>query len=391
MDEQLPDSGLEDNEPLVINRPEHDGARLKFRQRLNIIAVNIIVLGYFIPLYAFSVTLELDVNTRIASSYNTSDRNRDACLQGNVTNETKIHNHIEAEASHWMILISVSALVPTFFVSLIVGPISDKIGRKVAFLIPTLGTFVKYIGSLLISYFQWPIWSYSIIAFVEGLSGSASLFYAACVAYTADNTGDNLQRSFWIVVVDLTLSFSAVIGNFSIGYLITRLGYTWCYIILGIIQLCTLLLIMAFIGGTTLIVATGVKIFTTEHFKRTRNLFTRDNNTKRRWKLNTLLLIYCLAILGNTRLSDVPTYTMLDTPLCFSSIMVGNFFSCLHVVMTFGGFLLLLLRKCGIREIPLLYVAYISLIGFEIMVSLAQDEKTIFACKYTPTRILSHR
>ena len=379
MEEQQTDP-VTDSEPLVTDTSEVDSSTLTLRQKLNIFAVNVTILGYFIPLYAYFVALEQDVNNRIASSYNVSERNREACLQGNITNDTRIHNHIEAEASYWMVLINGTALIPTFFVSLLIGPISDKIGRKVAFLVPTIGAFIKYIGSLLISYFQWPIWSYSIVTFLEGLSGSAPLFYAACVAYTADNT-ENMQRSFWIVVVDLCLSLSAVIGNFGSGYIITGLGYTWCYIILGIIQLATTLFIVAFIRSTSHIV-TDFTVFTTEHFKRTRDLFTKDNGTNRRWKVNVLLAIYCLALLGNLRLSDVLTYTMLNRPLCFSSIMLGNFFSCLHIVMTVGGFLLLLLRRCGLREIPLLYVAYISLIGFEIMVSLAEDEKTIFICEY---------
>ena len=370
---------IEDSEPLVINSVEPDSTKLTFRQNLALFSVNLTILCYFIPLYAYFVALEQDVNNRIASRYNISDRNREACLKGNITNETAIHNHIEVEASHWMMLINGVGLIPAFFVSLLVGPISDKIGRKVAFLIPSSGALVKYIGCLLISYFQWPIWAYSIASFVEGFTGGSILFYAGCVSYTADNT--NLaQRSFWVVMVDLGLSLSAVIANFASGYIITWLGYTWCYIIMGIVQILTCFIIVTLIRGTPTDLD-NVKIFTLEHFKKSKNLFTKDNGTNRRWKLNMLLVIISLSVLGNVRISDVLTYTMLNRPLCFSSIMVGNFFSCLHVVMTAGGLLLIFLRRYGVKEIPLLYAAFSSLIGFEVLISLAQEEKAMFACK----------
>ena len=93
MDEQQTDP-VTDSEPLVTNTSEVDSRTLTLRQKLNILAVNITILGYFIPLYAYFVALEQDVNNRIASSYNVSERNREACLQGNITNDTRIHNHI---------------------------------------------------------------------------------------------------------------------------------------------------------------------------------------------------------------------------------------------------------------------------------------------------------
>ena len=127
-----------------------------------------------------------------------------------------------------MILIAGTGLIPAFFVGLIIGPISDKIGRKLALFIQTCGCLVKCIGCLLISYFQWPIWVYSIASFVEGFSGAMPLFYAACTAYTADNTNKG-QRSFWVVMVDLFMSFSAVFGNLVSRYIISGLGYMSCH------------------------------------------------------------------------------------------------------------------------------------------------------------------
>ena len=126
----------------------------------------------------------------------------------------------------------------------------------------------------------------------------------------------------------------------------------------------------------------NIEIFSTEHFKRSKHLFTKDNDKKRRWKLNMLFVIVSLAVLGDVRQSDVLAFTMLNRPLCFSSVMVGNFFAWLHAVMTAGGFLLILFRKCGLKEIPLLYVACASFIGFEIVISLAQGEKAFFACEF---------
>ena len=372
------DSTRNDDESAPLIRPERNtDSGFSSKQKCGLLSTYLIILFYFAPSFCYIVALEQDVNDRIALENNDTEGNRTLCLQANTSGNFSVGNEIQAEASNWMILVNVAGLLSSFFVTLLVGPVSDVLGRRIALLIPSLGALVKYGASLLISHYQWPIWSYAVCSFVEGLSGSMALFYGGCQAHVADHTSLS-QRSLWLVVAELVSSLSAVIGTFCSGYLITDLGFTWLYIIAGIVQLLAVVLVLALIEGK--ISATGdFRIFSTVHFRRSKDLFCNDTQTNRRWKLLMLLVVTCCLNLGDIRLSDVQTYTMLNWPLCFSSIMIGNFYSLQSVVMTVGGFALIFLRRCGATDFPLLYASIASFVAFEVMICLAVDEKLFFS------------
>ncbi len=81
-----------------------------------------------------------------------------------------------------------------------------------------------------------------------------------------------------------------------------------------------------------------------------------------------------------TEKSDALTFTLLNTPLCFSPIMFGIYYAVFYVVKTVGGLCLTLLNACGVKEGPLLLLALGSEMAYQIAMAFVYRILTAFLC-----------
>ncbi|KAI0232530.1 Proton-coupled folate transporter, partial [Lamellibrachia satsuma] len=91
------------------------------------------------------------------------------------------------------------------------------------------------------------------------------------------------------------------------------------------------------------------KLFSTKHIKNTMLLFTKDDDTRRRWKLCVLLC--AVFVCGVAKMGYcVDTLFEMNSPLCWTSDIIGYFLSAKVAVVGAGAVLSMRLLKCCMQD-----------------------------------------
>lgn len=85
---------------------------------------------------------------------------------------------------------SIVSSVPAMFVVMLIGPYSDKRGRKIAIILPLLGSMLSSLNTFLNAYFQWPVEMLFIGHFIYGCTGFWVTMFMGCIAFIADVTSE---------------------------------------------------------------------------------------------------------------------------------------------------------------------------------------------------------
>ena len=91
-------------------------------------------------------------------------------------------------AAGFQIGIGLFNTIPSIFVCLFYGALSDRIGRKTIFILSILGSLLEAIIVLLTMYFDWKVWIIFIGSFCNGIGGYLTGILMAVMAYIADTT-----------------------------------------------------------------------------------------------------------------------------------------------------------------------------------------------------------
>ena len=378
-----------ENEPLLVNTADCEVRPVEAvtgskdttskTNKWGLLALNIVTFFYFVGSYPMFTTTDQYAKQAIAESFNLTDLTRDRaeCLEGNSTHYRDMQLKIQSKTSMVMILVNAAGLIPQFVITFLLGPCSDQIGRKIAFILPPFGGCLKAVIYMLISHFNLSYYYLIVGSFIEGIFGAFPLFFTACIAYIADLT-EVKYRSLWLCVIDCTIGLSVVLTNVAGGYIITLLGFSWMFLMVTItFALCSFLSIVI-IKETVRDTKLKVKIFTLLHTKRTLRVYGTDNGSKRKWKLLMLLAIVFLLNIGSYEVSDASTFILLSRPVCFTPELLGFFVACLYVVKTIGGLGLMKINDCGVKEGGLLCISVSSYIAYELVISWAYHIETLF-------------
>ena len=171
----------------------------------------------------------------ISLSFNLTNltRGREECLEANSTHYMDMQLKIQSKTSMVMILVNAAGVIPQFVITFLLGPCSDQIGRKIAFILPPFGGCLKAVIYLIMSHLRLSYYYLIVGSFIEGIFGSFPLFFTGCIAYVADLT-EVKDRSLWLCVIDCTIGLSIVLTNIAAGYIITLLGFPCMFLTLTI-------------------------------------------------------------------------------------------------------------------------------------------------------------
>jgi len=133
------------------------------------------------------------------------------------TDSQNSYKQDETQSNNLFIYTSVAGTLPGVFIALLMGPVTDRYGRKLGILLPSIGSFVLGLSSMYIIYFNVdPI--YLILAnFFLGVTGDVTTLVAASFSYIAD-TSSMRWRSFRIAAVEGILALGKLCGNLIGGY-----------------------------------------------------------------------------------------------------------------------------------------------------------------------------
>ena len=213
---------------------------------------------------------------------------------------------------------------------MILGSLSDKLGRRLLFISPCIGCMLATGVYLAMIHFDLPLWVY-VFGAIEYVFGSSGALFAGAFTYTAD-TVPVKTMAFRMAMIDVIALCVGAVTNLFVGYWIQAQGYFWPFVFVISFKFLAMLYAIFLIPETLTPVRNARKDgrqINWEDLISAAKLSLFDNGTGRRWKINILLLSHLSAEIVSTR--SVRTLYMMNTPLCWESVKIGYY--------QFGAFL----------------------------------------------------
>ncbi|XP_022090697.1 proton-coupled folate transporter-like [Acanthaster planci] len=150
--------------------------------------------------------------------------------------DTAIENDVQADAAYWNFYLKLALFIPGAVVSSLYGPLSDRLGRRMFLIMPSLGNILGAASFLLQTYFPKMPLDYLIASEVAvGLSGNIVTSYIVAKSYLCDVT-DSSNRTKRLGVMKALSHVGGPIGAFLFGVLVDQSGFAAIYFILVVIH-----------------------------------------------------------------------------------------------------------------------------------------------------------
>lgn len=184
------------------------------------IALILMTVCYFFGYIPTMVIMNPYIYDRIAEEFNfqVKTSSEAPCVKGlnNITGNTssfKIQIEIERRVSTLELFLQLTTFVTAVLPILLLGPISDKFGRKTGFFIPIFGTMMKQIVYIIVVTRKLPIPFLYLAHAIEALGGSFGAMLSAIFSATSDLTQPGVGRSRWIAIMEAVQTLSATVGQ----------------------------------------------------------------------------------------------------------------------------------------------------------------------------------
>jgi MFS family permease len=135
----------------------------------------------------------------------------------NYTNDSNGYKEDQSYSNHLVAYGQLLNTLPSVIVALLLGPLMDRFGRKIGFILPYIGKILQGAISLCIVYYNLDPHYLLIPQFVSGLFGDFPAILAASFSYIAD-TSTLRWRSLRVAVIEGLLSYGGAIGTTVTGY-----------------------------------------------------------------------------------------------------------------------------------------------------------------------------
>ncbi|XP_038074115.1 proton-coupled folate transporter-like [Patiria miniata] len=161
-----------------------------------------------------------------------------------------VENDVQANAAHWNFLLKMALFIPGAIVSSLYGPLSDRLGRRMFLIIPSLGSILGAVSFLFQTYFPMMPLDYLIASEIAvGLSGNVVTAYIIAKSYLCDVT-DGTNRTKRLGVMKAMSHIGGPIGAFLSGVLIDMKGFAPVYFILAGIHVLVVLYVVFWLEET---------------------------------------------------------------------------------------------------------------------------------------------
>lgn len=123
---------------------------------------------------------------------------------------------MEILTAHWNLYINLGGFLVGLIMVTLLGSWSDRAGRRLVLIIPSLGLAVQAAVYLIVMYLKLPVFWFLIGRICSGLSGDFNAILAGCFAYVADTSGRG-SRTFRVAILEACLGlagmFASIIGG----------------------------------------------------------------------------------------------------------------------------------------------------------------------------------
>ncbi|CAH1269846.1 SLC46A1 [Branchiostoma lanceolatum] len=238
----------------------------------------------------------------------------------------KANQKAAAESANWLTYIRLSISLPSLLMVLVLGSLSDRLGRKVTIIVPVIGTLIWTLLSALVVYLDLPLAMFLIASFVCGMMGGQVSFISGCLAYIADITGEGgKSREVRLAIAGsaagVAMMAGVLVGGFWLKALGPPLGFQEPYwLTVGLMTFCLLYALFAL--KETRPKRPGSKICSLSYIMNIVSLVKRIPKPQR-WIMGTLMLVYFLVHSVQESVSGVRTIILLSPPYCWNPVLIG--------------------------------------------------------------------
>ncbi|KAI4883158.1 hypothetical protein NFI96_001217 [Prochilodus magdalenae] len=236
---------------------------------------------------------------------------------------------VETLTAHWNLYISLGGFLVGLFVVILLGSWSDRAGRRLVLIIPSLGLAVQASIYLIVMYMKLPVAWFLLGRICSGLSGDFNAILAGCFAYVAD-TSDKRSRTFRVAILEACLGLAGMFASIIGGEWRRAQGYINPFWLVLATNLATALYAYLFVTETVT-PDPEAKLFSPRHHRAVYDLYRSGGQGGHRARLWLYTLCFFLVITVHFGCRELYVLYELSAPLCWDSELIGYGSAALHL------------------------------------------------------------
>ncbi|XP_038076339.1 proton-coupled folate transporter-like [Patiria miniata] len=313
------------------------------------------------------------------SMFNITEQEEIAKCQANNSDGGVIEDEIQAQASLWLLYLSTAAKIPVVVSSIILGTLSDRLGRKLCLVIPIFGFICQEIVYILSVYYKLPLPVLLVGDVIQGLSGGYMSLFAGCLSYITDVTSEK-QRTMRIAVAEMLMLLIGGIVQVSSGYMLRDLGpIPPLAMALGLNVLC-----LMYVAIPGILIDTVDRKTISEHRKGFKEAgmsvvkLLKFNENGRRWQMLLLDFFLFFVLLNvNGAMSIYILYGSAE-PFCWSAATAGLVAAFGLIAGSIGMVAGTKLFSCCLDEYWIMQISCLSSLAFDVVMGVSQSTALVF-------------
>lgn len=313
-------------------------------------------------------------------SFNKANTTTEFCSSNaSQTNSSEIEVLVQSRTNNYVMYTSFVCNFTAIIPALLLGTLTDKLGRKFVFYISFFGLMVSQLLTLMIFLYNLSPDLLYIASFIQGLSGSYGLFLAAIFGIAADITAVGKKRGFRVAAIEASLAVSTSIGMLTSGIWVKEMGYVWpMAAALGEIFIATLY-VFFFIPET--IIERRQQPFSWRSLAKSVEFYFKDTPLKRRFRLIICLLCFLAVLAAFMGESNFGMLYLLHQPFCWPKEQITFFNGGLIFFKWVFVLVFLVIGKRCISEPVFALIGSLSLASGYLLKGLATSDLLIFVGK----------
>ncbi|XP_077064366.1 proton-coupled folate transporter isoform X1 [Siphateles boraxobius] len=245
--------------------------------------------------------------------------------KGGGCNASMVHDplltEVETQTAHWNLYINLGGFLVGLIMVTLLGSWSDRAGRRMVLIIPSLGLAVQAAIYLIVMYLKLPVFWFLIGRICSGLTGDFNAILAGCFAYVADTSGMG-SRTFRVAILEACLGLAGMFASIIGGLWRRAQGYINPFWLVLATNLAAAFYTYLFVPETVT-PDPGAKLLSTRHHRAIYHLYESDTPQGRRTKL--CFYIFCFFVVVSVHLGCSNLYVLyeLSAPLCWGPELIG--------------------------------------------------------------------
>lgn len=361
--------GSEDDDQLLD--AEHSTEVKKHPTR--IIIVEPVLALFFATFVSSQVLISQFALTLVAHHFNYTQSGNTSCGDTNSSNY-ELQQFVQGRAALLVTLVNVCVDVPGIIMVLIWGVYSDRVGRKLPMILALSGQILKFVVFIITLSLRTNLYLVLVAASIEGLLGGCPTMMMSCMAYISD-TCSPVDRTIRLTIVEVSSGVCVALAQVIMGFVIANFGYVIPFYALMVCHLINILYVIFFVPEVRFPVRNR-RFIQARHVMQAIRLYSHDDGNRRERWLCLVALIFCASTISG-RFDPLILYG-LNTPLCWTSIVVGLYVAWTSITSQAGEMALVALLTRHIGELGVSIIGCVSAIAYFVILAFCKNTVAMF-------------